>query len=74
MAFTIRKVRNREKYRLKIKDNNGYVILSEIFDNREDALDKVRNQMDKLVEEEKQQEVNETKHNISENSDTEIEV
>ena len=74
MAFTIRKVRNREKYRLKIKDNNGYVILSEIFDNREDALDKVRNQMDKLVEEEKQQEVNETKHDVSENLDTEIEV
>lgn len=74
MAFTIRKVRNREKYRLKIKDTNGYVILNEIFNNREDALDKVRNQMDKLVEEEKQQEVNETKHDVSENSDTEIEV
>ena len=74
MAFTIRKVRNREKYRLKIKDNNGYVILSEIFDNREDALDKVRNQMDKLVEEEKQQEVIETKHDVSDNADTEIEI
>jgi len=74
MAFTIRKVRNREKYRLKIKDTNGYVILNEIFNNREDALDKVRNQMDKLVEEEKQQEVIETKHDVSDNADTEIEI
>jgi len=57
MPFTVRKVRNAEKYRLTIKDNEGSIVVTEIFDNREGALQKVRDQMDKLVEEEKQQDV-----------------
>jgi len=57
MPFTVRKVRNAEKYRLTIKDSEGSILITEIFDNREGALQKVRDQMDKLVEEEKQQDV-----------------
>lgn len=57
MPFTVRKVRNAEKYRLTIKDNEGSIVLTEIFDNREGALQKVRDQMDKIVEDEKQQDL-----------------
>lgn len=62
MPFAIRKVRNAEKYRLTIKDDEGSIVLTEIFDNREGALQegalqKVRDQMDKIVEDEKQQDL-----------------
>ena len=73
MPFKIRKVRNAEKYRLTIKDDNDSIVLTEIFINREGALDKVREQIEKLVEEKKQQDVNDTKHDVSDNTDTEIE-
>ena len=57
MPFKIRKVRNAEKYRLTIKDDNDSIVLTEIFINREGALEKVREQIDKLVEDEKQQDL-----------------
>ena len=57
MPFKIRKVRNAEKYRLTIKDDEGSIVLTEIFINREGALEKVREQIDKLVEDEKQQDL-----------------
>ena len=77
MPFKIRKVRNAEKYRLTIKDDNDSIVLTEIFINREEALDKVREQIDKLVEEKKQQDVINNNDNdtlgLSDKSDTEIE-
>lgn len=49
MPFTVRKVRNADKYTLKIKDDNGTVILTEIFDTRDKAMDKVRDEIAKQV-------------------------
>lgn len=49
MPFTVRKVRNANKYRLKIKDDDGKVTLSQIFDTREQAIDKVRDEIHKQV-------------------------
>ena len=72
MPFKIRKVRNAEKYRLTIKDDNDSIVLTEIFINREDALEKVREQIEKFIEK-KHQDVNDTKHDVSDNTDTEIE-
>ena len=72
MPFKIRKVRNAEKYRLTIKDDNDSIVLTEIFINREGALEKVREHIDKLVEK-KHQDVNDTKHDVSDNTDTDIE-
>lgn len=77
MPFKIRKVRNAEKYRLTIKDDNDSIVLTEIFINREGALEKVREQIEKLVEEKKQQDVINNNDNdtlgLSDKSDTEIE-
>ena len=47
MPFKIRKVRNAEKYRLTIKDDNDSIVITEIFINREDALEKVRSEVHK---------------------------
>jgi len=71
MPFKIRKVRNAEKYRLTIKDDNDSIVITEIFINREDALEKVREQIEKLVEEKKQQDV--INNNDVPEPDTEIE-
>lgn len=49
MPFTVRKVRNADKYTLKIKDDEGKVTLTQIFDTREEAMDKVRDEIDKQV-------------------------
>ena len=74
MPFKIRKVRNAEKYRLTIKDDNDSIVLTEIFINREDALEKVREQIEKFVEKKKQQYViNNNNNAVSDNTDTEIE-
>lgn len=71
MPFKIRKVRNAEKYRLTIKDDNDSIVLTEIFTNREGALENVRKQIEKLVEEKKQQDV--INNNDVPEPDTEIE-
>ena len=49
MPFTVRKVRNAEKYTLKIKDDNGTVTLTQIFDSREEAMNKARSEVHKEV-------------------------
>jgi len=49
MPYTVRKVRNADKYTLKIKDDNGTVILTEIFNTRDKAMDKVRDEIAKQV-------------------------
>ena len=49
MPFTVRKVRNAEKYTLKIKDDNGTVTLTQVFDSREEAMNKVRSEVHKEV-------------------------
>jgi len=49
MPYTVRKVRNADKYTLKIKDNDGNVTLTEIFDSRDKAMDKVRDEIAKQV-------------------------
>ena len=59
MPYTVRKVRNADKYTLKIKDNDGNVTLTEIFDSRDKAMDKVRDeiakQVNKNIDDEKKQ-------------------
>ena len=49
MPFTVRKVRNAEKYTLKIKDDNGTVTLTQVFDSREEAMNKARSEVHKEV-------------------------
>ena len=49
MPFTVRKVRNADKYTLKIKDDNGTVTLTQIFDSREEAMNKARSEVHKEV-------------------------
>lgn len=68
MPFFVRKVRNQNKYRVNFKDDKGTSNLYQ-FDTKEEAYEKMRNEIYKLVEEEKQQDI----INNSENSDTEIE-
>ena len=71
MPYLIRKVRNQNKYRLNFKADNGTVTLYQ-FDTKEEAQQKMREEIYKLVEKEKQQDL--INENNSENSDTEIEV
>ena len=49
MPFTVRKVRNADKYTLKIKDDNGTVTLTQIFDSRDEAMNKARSEVHKEV-------------------------
>ena len=49
MPFTVRKVRNADKYTLKIKDDNGTVTLTQIFDNRDEAMNKAISEVHKEV-------------------------
>ena len=64
MPYFVRKVRNQEKYRVGFKADNGTVTLFE-FDTKEEAQQKMREEIYKLVEKEKQQD-------LINNSDTEI--
>jgi len=64
MPYFVRKVRNQEKYRVNFKADNGTVTLFE-FDTKEEAQQKMREEIYKLVEKEKQQD-------LINNSDTEI--
>jgi hypothetical protein len=70
MPFFVRKVRGQEKYRVNFKDNKGTSSLFQ-FDTREEAYQKMRDEIYKLVEKEKQQDL--INNSSSENSDTEIE-
>jgi hypothetical protein len=65
MPFFVRKVRNQEKYRVNFRDDKGTANLYQ-FDTKEEAYEKMRNEIYKLVEKEKQQD-------LINNSDTEIE-
>jgi len=65
MPFFVRKVRNQDKYGVNFKDDKGTSNLYQ-FDTKEEAYEKMRNEIYKLVEEEKQQD-------LINNSDTEIE-
>jgi hypothetical protein len=56
MPYFVRKVRNQEKYRVNFKDDKGTSNLYE-FDTKEEAYKKMRNEIYKLVEEEKQQDI-----------------
>ena len=49
MPFTVRKVRNADKYTLKIKDDNGTVTLTQVFDSRDEAMNKARSEVHKEV-------------------------
>jgi len=49
MPFTVRKVRNADKYTLKIKDDNGTVTLTQTFDSRDEAMNKARSEVHKEV-------------------------
>jgi transposase-like protein len=49
MPFTVRKVRNADKYTLKIKDDNGTVTLTQIFDSRDEAMNRARTEEHKEV-------------------------
>ena len=64
MPYFVRKVRNQDKYRVNFKADNGTVTLFE-FDTKEEAQQKMREEIYKLVEKEKQQD-------LINNSDTEI--
>jgi len=68
MPYFVRKVRNQNKYRVNFKDDKGTSNLYE-FDTKEEAYEKMRNEIYKLVEEEKQQDII---NDNDENSDTEI--
>lgn len=67
MPYFVRKVRNQDKYRVNFKDDKGTSNLYQ-FDTKEEAYQKMRDEIYKLVEEEKQQDI------INNSSDTEIEV
>ena len=67
MPYHIRKVRKQEKYRVNFKADNGTVTLYQ-FDTRKEAEERMREEIYKLVEKEKQQDI----INNSDN-DTEIE-
>ena len=69
MPYTVRKVRNADKYTLKIKDDNGTVILTEIFNTREQAMDKVRDEIAKQVN----KNMDDEKKQNNNNNDSEIE-
>ena len=69
MPYFVRKVRNQNKYRVNFKDDKGTSNLYE-FDTKEEAYEKMRNEIYKLVEKEKQQDIINDSDN---NSDTEIE-
>ena len=47
MTFTVRKVRNADKYALKIKDDKGTVTLTQIFDSRDEAVNKAISEVHK---------------------------
>lgn len=77
MPFYVRKVRGQEKYRVNFKDNKGTSCLFQ-FDTREEARQKMREEIYKLVEKEKQQDLinsnsSDTLDMSENNSDTEIE-
>ena len=75
MPFYVRKVRGQEKYRVNFKDNKGTASLFQ-FDTREEAQQKMRDEIYKLVDKEKQQDLINSSSDtlaLSENSDTEIE-
>ena len=67
MPFYVRKVRGEEKYRVNFKDNKGTACLYQ-FDTREEARQKMREEIYKLVEKEKQQDL------INNNSDSDTEI
>lgn len=69
MPFTVRKVRKADKYTLKIKDDNGRVTLTQIFDTREQAMDKVRDEIAKQVN----KNMDDEKKQNNNNNDSEIE-
>lgn len=75
MPFFVRKVRGQEKYRVCFRDNNNITYLYQL-DTREEAQQKMREEIYKLVEKEKQQDlINDSNSDtlaLSENSDTEI--
>lgn len=56
MPYFVRKVRKQEKYRVNFKADNGTVTLYQ-FDTKEEAYEKMRNEIYKLVEKEKQQDI-----------------
>ena len=60
MPFTVRKVRNADKYTLKIKDDNGYVTLTQVFETRDKALDKIRDEIIKQVNEKEKEKEKDT--------------
>lgn len=77
MPYFVRKVKNQEKYRVKFKDDKGTCSLFQ-FDTKEEAYEKMRNEIYKHVEQEKQQDIINNSENsdtlaLSEKSDTEIE-
>lgn len=74
MPYFVRKVRNQEKYRVNFKADNGTVTLYQ-FDTKEEAQQKMREEIYKLVEKEKQQDLinNSDTLGLSDKSDTEIE-
>jgi hypothetical protein len=49
MPFTVRKVRNADKYTLKIKNDEGKVTLTQVFDTREEAMNRARTEVHKEV-------------------------
>ena len=49
MPFTVRKVRNADKYTLKIKDGTGTVTLTQIFNSRDEAVNKAVSEVHKEV-------------------------
>ena len=69
MPYFVRKVRNHDKYRVNFKDDKGTANLYQ-FDTKEEAYEKMRNEIYKLVEKEKQQDII---NDNDDNTDTEIE-
>lgn len=65
MPFSVRKVRGQEKYRVNFKEDNKTISLYQ-YDTKEQARQKMREEIYKLIDKEKQQDL------INENSDTEI--
>lgn len=81
MPYLVRKVRNQEKYRVNFKDSKGSISLYE-FGTKEEAQQKMRDEIYKQVAKEKEQETPPTRGPspdkedtlaLSEKADTEIE-
>jgi len=56
MPYLVRKVRNQEKYRVNFKDNKGIISLYE-FGTKEEAQQKMRDEIYKQVAKEKEQDI-----------------